>query len=158
MIGGIFSCFCLRNSVPLCLETLQKMIGKSPNQNEGELFRPLLKDFIDMNHELALLADRIDWGYFEKEFAPLYSRTGCPAMPASWAPLNFILFIFSEFCLFVICASLCQCSIYTRLCRLLQNFCEEKQIRVDCPSNVYLLITTFLWPILGNVYLFYVDN
>ncbi|MCQ2116769.1 MAG: transposase [Bacteroidales bacterium] len=57
------------------------MIGKSPNQNEGELFRPLLKDFIDMNHELALLADRIDWGYFEKEFAPLYSRTGCPAMP-----------------------------------------------------------------------------
>ena len=47
------------------------MIGKSPNQNEGEPFRPLLKDFIDMNHELALLADRIDWGYFEKEFAPL---------------------------------------------------------------------------------------
>lgn len=57
------------------------MIGKSPNQNEGELFRPLLKDFIDMNHELALLADRIDWRYFEKEFAPLYSKTGCPAMP-----------------------------------------------------------------------------
>lgn len=57
------------------------MIGKSPNQNEGELFRPLLKDFIDMNHELVLLAERIDWGYFEREFAPLYSSTGSPAMP-----------------------------------------------------------------------------
>ena len=31
-----------------------------------------------MDHELALLADRIDWRYFEKEFAPLYSKTGCP--------------------------------------------------------------------------------
>ena len=51
------------------------MIGKSPNQNAGEFFRPLLKDFIDMNHELALLADGIDWGYFEKEFSPLYSRS-----------------------------------------------------------------------------------
>ena len=57
------------------------MIGKTPNQNDGELFRPLLKDFIDMNHELTLLADRIEWGYFEKAFAPLYSKTGCPAMP-----------------------------------------------------------------------------
>ncbi len=57
------------------------MIGKSPNQNQGELFRPLLKDFIDMNHELVLLAEKIDWNFFEKEFAPLYSHTGCPAMP-----------------------------------------------------------------------------
>ena len=45
------------------------------------MFRPLLKDFIDMNHQLVLLADKIDWSYFEKEFAPLYSNTGCPSMP-----------------------------------------------------------------------------
>ena len=57
------------------------MIGKSPNQNDGELFRPLLKDFIDVNHQLVLLADRIEWSCFEKEFAPLYSTTGSPAMP-----------------------------------------------------------------------------
>lgn len=36
------------------------MIGKLPNQNEGDLFRPLLKDFIDMNHELILLSDKIE--------------------------------------------------------------------------------------------------
>ena len=34
------------------------MIGKSPDRNQGELFRPLLKDFIDMNHELVLLAEK----------------------------------------------------------------------------------------------------
>ena len=34
-----------------------------------------------MNHELALLADRIDWRYFEKAFASLYSKTACPAKP-----------------------------------------------------------------------------
>lgn len=57
------------------------MIGKSPNQMEQELFRPLLSDFINMNHELVLLSEKIDWSYFEKEFAPLYSKTGQPGMP-----------------------------------------------------------------------------
>lgn len=53
------------------------MIGKTPNYNDGELFRTILKDFIDMNHELTLLADRIDWRYFEKAFA---SSTPIPAV------------------------------------------------------------------------------
>jgi len=29
-------------------------------------------------HELVLLSDRIDWGYFEKEFRRYYSNTGQP--------------------------------------------------------------------------------
>lgn len=57
------------------------MTGKSPNQNQRNLFLPLLKEFIDMKHELVLLADRIDWKYFEKEFLKYYSNTGQPAMP-----------------------------------------------------------------------------
>jgi len=57
------------------------MIGKSSNQNQRDLFKPLLKDFINLNHELILLADKIDWNYFEKEFSSLYSNTGKPAMP-----------------------------------------------------------------------------
>jgi len=36
---------------------------------------------IDPRHELALLADSIDWNYFEKEFSPLYSNTGQPGVP-----------------------------------------------------------------------------
>ena len=57
------------------------MIGKSSNQNQKNIFSPLLKDFINLHHELALLADRIDWKYFEDEFSEYYSNTGKPSMP-----------------------------------------------------------------------------
>lgn len=57
------------------------MIGKTPNQNQRELFRPLLSDFINMHHELVLLSQKIDWKQLEDEFADLYSHTGQPAMP-----------------------------------------------------------------------------
>ena len=48
------------------------MLGKLPEKGQRDLFRPMLKDFIDMGHELVLLADKIDWSYFEEEFTPLY--------------------------------------------------------------------------------------
>lgn len=57
------------------------MLGRSPNQNQKNLFQPLLKEFIDMSHEMVLLADRIDWQYFENEFSEHYSNTGQPSMP-----------------------------------------------------------------------------
>ena len=57
------------------------MMGKSKPQTQRDLFRPLLSDFIDMKHELVLLANRIDWKYFEESFAPLYSHTGGPSLP-----------------------------------------------------------------------------
>ncbi|SHJ78280.1 transposase, IS5 family, partial [Arenibacter nanhaiticus] len=57
------------------------MIGKSPSQHQKDLFKPLLKEFINLRHELALLGDKIDWKYFEDEFADFYSNTGKPSMP-----------------------------------------------------------------------------
>ena len=57
------------------------MLGKSPNQSQMNLFQPLLKEFIDMDHELVLLADKIDWKYFEDTFSIHYSHTGQPGMP-----------------------------------------------------------------------------
>ena len=57
------------------------MIGKTPNQDQRDIFQPLLTDFIDTGHELVLLANRIDWSYFEKEFSKYYSHTGQPSMP-----------------------------------------------------------------------------
>ena len=36
---------------------------------------------MNLNHELALLADKIDWKYFEDAFSEYYSNTGKPAMP-----------------------------------------------------------------------------
>ncbi len=57
------------------------MIGKSPNQKQSDLFAPLLEDFIDMDHELVLLSNKIDWGHFEQEFKEHYSNVGQPSMP-----------------------------------------------------------------------------
>lgn len=57
------------------------MIGKSPSQNQRNLFNPLLSEFIDMGHELVLLARKIDWNYFETSFSHLYSHKGQPSMP-----------------------------------------------------------------------------
>lgn len=57
------------------------MIGTLPDQNQRELFRPMLCDIIDRNHALALLADSIDWNYFEETFRSLYSTLGQKAIP-----------------------------------------------------------------------------
>jgi transposase, IS5 family len=57
------------------------MLGKSKNQHQNELFTPLLIEYINRNNELALLADSMDWTYFEKAFQSKYSNTGKPSMP-----------------------------------------------------------------------------
>ncbi len=57
------------------------MLGKLEEITQRELFRPMLVDFVDQQHELVLLADAIDWHYFEDEFSPLYSQVGSPSVP-----------------------------------------------------------------------------
>ena len=57
------------------------MVGKTDQKTQRDLFRPMLVDFIDNQHELVLLANKLDWKYFEKEFASFYSTTGRPSMP-----------------------------------------------------------------------------
>jgi IS5 family transposase len=56
------------------------MLGKL-QENERDLFRVRLEDLINPNHELALLAKKIDWQYFENEFKPYYSERGAPSVP-----------------------------------------------------------------------------
>lgn len=51
------------------------MIGKSPVKNEPELFRPLLTSFIDMSHELVLLADTIIGLILKMNFQSIIRRT-----------------------------------------------------------------------------------
>ncbi len=60
---------------------MQFKTGTSADTSQRDMFRPLLTDFIDRDQELTILADRIDWDYFEQAFASLYSHTGQPAMP-----------------------------------------------------------------------------
>ena len=57
------------------------MKGKSPDQDQRNLFLPILKDIVNPSHELVILAHRIDWKSFEDEFSELYSHTGQPGMP-----------------------------------------------------------------------------
>ena len=57
------------------------MLEKLPVKGQRDMFRPMLKDFIKRQHELVVLADKIDWSYFEEEFAPFYSDKGAPSVP-----------------------------------------------------------------------------
>jgi len=63
------------------VKSLQNMIGKVTDQAQRNLFKPLLSDFINREHELVLLSNKIDWNYFENEFSGLYSNVGAPGMP-----------------------------------------------------------------------------
>jgi IS5 family transposase len=46
-----------------------------PKQHEttgsNDLFRARLDQIINMNHELVQLAGKIDWGWLDREIAPL---------------------------------------------------------------------------------------
>ncbi len=47
-----------------------------------DLFRNRLDQIVNMNHELILLAQRIDWSYFEKKFGAYYvEKKGRPGKP-----------------------------------------------------------------------------
>lgn len=57
------------------------MLKKSPNQEQFNIFQPLLKQIINPKDELVILAQRIDWKQLEKELSVHYSNTGTPSKP-----------------------------------------------------------------------------
>lgn len=57
------------------------MLKKLPTQPQLEMYKTVLASFINPEHELCLLAKKIDWDTLEKEFAPLYARVGRPSIP-----------------------------------------------------------------------------
>lgn len=57
------------------------MRAKNKPLNQLGFLAPTLKEQLNPKHELYLLADRIDWDYFEEEFAGFYSKNGRPAHP-----------------------------------------------------------------------------
>lgn len=57
------------------------MIGKLPEKEQLDLFRPRLIDFIDMNHELVLLSESIYLDYLEGELSGYYSPLASPSVP-----------------------------------------------------------------------------
>lgn len=57
------------------------MRSKNKLQNQLNFLAPTLKEQLNPTHELYLLADEINWNYFESEFAKFYSDKGRPAHP-----------------------------------------------------------------------------
>jgi len=53
---------------------------KHETTGEGDLFRARLDQIINLKHELAQLAEKVDWGWIDGEIAPLYSDRGRPGI------------------------------------------------------------------------------
>jgi transposase, IS5 family len=66
-----------------------------PKQHEtrgsGDLFRARLDQIINMRHELAQLAGKIDWDFIDDEIAPLYSDNGRPGIATRFVIGLFLL-------------------------------------------------------------------
>ena len=49
---------------------------------QGELYQRRLSTLLDQSHALYVLAEAIDWEFFEREFGSLYvARKGRPGLP-----------------------------------------------------------------------------
>ena len=62
-----------------CKKILLAILGKSPNQHQIDLFKATLKQIIDPNHPLVILAQAIPCKKLEDKFIHLYSHTGAPS-------------------------------------------------------------------------------
>ena len=49
-------------------QIIESVIGKKPAEYQMSIFEVALESFIDMNHELVLLSNLIDWDAVESEF------------------------------------------------------------------------------------------
>ena len=57
------------------------MLGKSPDQQQTDLFKNLLANQLNPKHPLYLLGHAIPWKKLEEVFAPLYGSVGLPSHP-----------------------------------------------------------------------------
>src|SRR5437016_8347116 len=59
-----------------------KPAESSQGQEQGDLYRSRLSWLLDQSHALYVLAEAIDWEFFEREFVSLYvERKGRPGLP-----------------------------------------------------------------------------
>ncbi len=54
---------------------------KTSNYTQGHLFLTPIKNFIKTNHQLKILADKIDWEKIENLCAVFYAENGRKAIP-----------------------------------------------------------------------------
>jgi len=58
---------------------------KHATTNSGDLFRARLDQIINLKHELAQLAEKVDWDWIDGEIASLYSEKGRPGIETRFA-------------------------------------------------------------------------
>jgi IS5 family transposase len=58
---------------------------KHATTKSGDLFRARLDQIINLKHELAQLAGKVDWDWIDGEIAPLYSEKGRPGIETRFA-------------------------------------------------------------------------
>ena len=58
---------------------------KHATMKSGDLFRARLDQIINLNHELAQFAGKVDWDWIDGEIAPLYSEKGRPGIETRFA-------------------------------------------------------------------------
>jgi len=63
------------------VEKEKKMLQKIKPYTQPNLFQSQLRDMLDSKDPLVALADNLNWGLYEKEFAKYYSKEGRPAKP-----------------------------------------------------------------------------
>lgn len=57
------------------------MLGKLPAEKQESVFAPPLELMLNPNHELVVLAKKLDWDDLERRFTGLYSTEGRPSIP-----------------------------------------------------------------------------
>lgn len=57
------------------------MLNTNLNPSQSSLSSPPFSSYLNMKHELVLLAHQIDWTYFEDNFKVYYSHLGRPSLP-----------------------------------------------------------------------------
>jgi hypothetical protein len=57
------------------------MLGKLPSESQPSVFAPSFELMLNPNHELVLLAKKLDWDDLERRFAGLYASSGRPSIP-----------------------------------------------------------------------------
>lgn len=57
------------------------MIGKQDSTPQLSIFDTPLERFINLEHELCILSQKIDWDLIEKDFSVYYSEIGRPSVP-----------------------------------------------------------------------------
>ena len=63
-----------------------KPAKSAQGEEQGELYQRRLSTLLDQKHPLYVLAEAIDWEFFEREFGSLYvEQKGRPGLPMAAA-------------------------------------------------------------------------